>query len=102
MDLTTQYLGLQLKSPLVPSASPLSKRLDTIRRLEDAGIAAVVLPSLFSRMPVRPGTRFKSTMYLGRSPFSFIAMTKSVPPARKRPPGPWSSRSRLASWRFVG
>jgi dihydroorotate dehydrogenase (fumarate) len=47
LDFTTQYLGLELKNPLVASASPLSKRVDTVRRLEDAGIAAVVLYSLF-------------------------------------------------------
>src|ERR1700686_4474520 len=46
-DLSTTYLGLQLASPLVPSASPLSRGLDTIRRMEDAGAAAVVLHSLF-------------------------------------------------------
>src|ERR1700730_9722203 len=46
-DLSTTYLGLQLASPLVPSASPLSRSLDTIRRMEDAGAAAVVLHSLF-------------------------------------------------------
>lgn len=46
-DLSTTYLGLQLASPLVPSASPLSRNLDTIRRMEDAGAAAVVLHSLF-------------------------------------------------------
>jgi dihydroorotate dehydrogenase (fumarate) len=46
-DLATTYLGLQLASPLVPSASPLSRSLDTIRRMEDAGAAAVVLHSLF-------------------------------------------------------
>lgn len=46
-DLSTTYLGLQLSSPLVPSASPLSRNLDTIRRLEDAGAAAIVLHSLF-------------------------------------------------------
>ncbi len=46
-DLTTSYLGLPLKNPLVASASPLSKKLDRIRRLEDAGIAAIVLYSLF-------------------------------------------------------
>jgi dihydroorotate dehydrogenase (fumarate) len=46
-DLSTTYLGLQLASPLVPSASPLSRSLDTVRRMEDAGAAAVVLPSLF-------------------------------------------------------
>jgi dihydroorotate dehydrogenase (fumarate) len=46
-DLSTQYLGLDLKNPLVPSASPLSKHLDTARRLEDAGASALVMHSLF-------------------------------------------------------
>src|SRR5688500_13656043 len=46
-DLSTTYLGLHLASPLVPSASPLSRDLDTIARLEEAGAAAVVLHSLF-------------------------------------------------------
>jgi dihydroorotate dehydrogenase (fumarate) len=47
IDLTTTYLGLRLRSPLVISASPLSRDLDGIRHLEDAGAAAVVLYSLF-------------------------------------------------------
>lgn len=47
MDLSTSYLGLKLKSPLVPSASPLSESIDSIRELEDAGAAAIVLYSLF-------------------------------------------------------
>jgi dihydroorotate dehydrogenase (fumarate) len=47
MDLTTTYLGLSLKNPLVASASPLTRDIDNIRRLEDAGAAAVVLPSIF-------------------------------------------------------
>ncbi len=47
IDLTTTYLGLRLKNPLVPSSSPLSRSLDTLRRLEDAGAAAVVMYSLF-------------------------------------------------------
>jgi dihydroorotate dehydrogenase (fumarate) len=46
-DLTTKYLGLSLRNPLVASASPLAEHVDTVRRLEDAGIAAVVMPSLF-------------------------------------------------------
>ena len=46
-DLSTTYLGLALKNPLVASASPLSKKLDTVRRLEDAGVSAVVMYSLF-------------------------------------------------------
>jgi dihydroorotate dehydrogenase (fumarate) len=47
MPLTTHYLGLTLKNPLVASASPVNAQLDHLRRLEDAGAAAVVLPSLF-------------------------------------------------------
>lgn len=47
IDLATDYLGLKLKNPLVPSASPLSKQLDTALRLEDAGASALVMYSLF-------------------------------------------------------
>jgi len=47
MDLTTKYLGLNLRSPLVVSASPMSEDIDNIKRMEDAGAAAVVLYSLF-------------------------------------------------------
>jgi dihydroorotate dehydrogenase (fumarate) len=46
-DLTTTYMGLTLANPLVPSASPLSRSLDNLRRMEDAGAGAVVLHSLF-------------------------------------------------------
>lgn len=47
IDLSTDYVGLKLKNPLVPSASPLSRHLDTALRLEDAGAAALVMYSLF-------------------------------------------------------
>jgi len=47
MDLKTTYLGLELKHPIVASASPLSRTLDGIRRLEDAGASAIVMFSLF-------------------------------------------------------
>ena len=47
MDLTTTYLGLTLRNPFVAGPSPLTGRLDTIRLLEAAGIAAIVLPPLF-------------------------------------------------------
>jgi len=52
MDLKTQYLGLSLKNPIVPSASPLSREIDTIKKLEDAGAAAVVMYSLFEEQLV--------------------------------------------------
>jgi dihydroorotate dehydrogenase (fumarate) len=47
MDLSTRYLGLDLKNPIVPSASPLSRTIDSMKRLEDAGAAALVMYSLF-------------------------------------------------------
>ena len=47
MDLSTTYLGLKLRTPLVPSASPLSEDPDNIKRMEDAGAAAIVFHSLF-------------------------------------------------------
>jgi dihydroorotate dehydrogenase (fumarate) len=47
MDLTTRYLGMNLRTPLVPSASPLSDEVENIKRMEDAGASAVVLHSLF-------------------------------------------------------
>jgi dihydroorotate dehydrogenase (fumarate) len=47
IDLSTEYLGLKLANPLVPSSSPLTGELDSARQLEDAGASALVLPSLF-------------------------------------------------------
>ncbi len=47
VNLTTTYLGLKLRTPLVPAASPLSEDLDNLKRMEDAGAAAVVFHSLF-------------------------------------------------------
>ena len=47
MDLSTTFLGLKLKNPFVPSASPLMRKVDNIKRMEDAGAAAIVLHSLF-------------------------------------------------------
>jgi dihydroorotate dehydrogenase (fumarate) len=47
MDLTTRYLGLTLKHPFMPGASPLDDELDTVLRLEDAGASAIVMHSLF-------------------------------------------------------
>jgi dihydroorotate dehydrogenase (fumarate) len=47
MDLSTSYLGMNLRTPLVPSASPLSRNIDDVKRLEDAGAPAVVFHSIF-------------------------------------------------------
>ena len=47
VDLRTRYLGLELAHPVVASASPLTGSVDSLKRLQDAGVSAVVLPSLF-------------------------------------------------------
>lgn len=47
VDLTTRYLGMELRSPLVASASPLTRDVDHVRRIQDAGAGAIVMPSLF-------------------------------------------------------
>ena len=47
MDISTNYLGLKLKSPIVPSAGPLSSEISNLKQMEDAGAGAVVLYSLF-------------------------------------------------------
>jgi dihydroorotate dehydrogenase (fumarate) len=53
VDTTTNYMGLKLKNPLVPSASPLSKEIGMIKEMEDAGAAAVVLYSLFEEQIIQ-------------------------------------------------
>jgi len=53
MDLSTTYLGMKLPHPLMPGASPLVDDLDTVRKLEDAGAAAIVMHSLFEEQIVR-------------------------------------------------
>jgi dihydroorotate dehydrogenase (fumarate) len=67
MDLTTNYLGLSLRSPLVPSASPLSEKIENIRAMEQAGAAAVVLHSLFEEQveASAPEFRVDPNTYLG-------------------------------------
>ena len=53
MNLTTTYLGLTLDNPLVASAGPLSRTVDGVRQLADAGVGAIVLPSLFEEQVQR-------------------------------------------------
>jgi dihydroorotate dehydrogenase (fumarate) len=60
MDLTTRYMGLELRNPLVASASPLNADLDNVRRLEECGAAAVVLPSVFEEQIEAEMLRFET------------------------------------------
>ena len=47
IDLSTHYLGMNLKNPIVPSASPLTKDISNVKKMEDAGASAIVMYSLF-------------------------------------------------------
>jgi dihydroorotate dehydrogenase (fumarate) len=70
MDLTTTYLGLKLKNPIVPSASPLSHTLDTMRRLEDAGASAIVMYSLFEEQIVQESAELNHYLSYGTESFA--------------------------------
>ena len=70
MDLSTTYLGLALKNPLVPSASPLSQTVDSIRRLEDAGAAAVVMYSLFEEQLIGESQQLDHFLSYGTESFA--------------------------------
>lgn len=70
LDLSTQYLGLNLKTPLVASASPLSERVDTVRRLEEAGIAAVVMYSLFEEQIIQSSLEIDHLLSHGAESFA--------------------------------
>jgi dihydroorotate dehydrogenase (fumarate) len=70
MDLTTKYLGLNLKNPLVPSASPLSKSVDRVKKLEDAGASAVVVYSLFEEQIEHESNEFEHYMSYGTESFA--------------------------------
>ncbi len=63
-DLSTEYLGLALKNPLVPSSSPLTANLDEAKRLEDAGASAIVLPSLFEESVSREQKQLERYVFL--------------------------------------
>lgn len=82
MDLSVDYLGLKLSSPLMPGASPMSDNLDTVKRLEDAGASAIVLRSLFEEQFQKEERTRELVGSLGQS-FSevqsfFPEMTKSI------------------------
>jgi dihydroorotate dehydrogenase (fumarate) len=70
VDLSTKYLGLKLKNPLVIAACPLTQSLDHLRRLEDAGAAAVVLSSLFEEQIDREEVEFTRAQEFGTDSFA--------------------------------
>ena len=70
MNLTTTYLGLTLKNPIVPSASPLSHSLDSMKRLEDAGAAAIVMYSLFEEQIAHEASEIEHYLSYGTQSFA--------------------------------
>ncbi len=69
-ELSTTYLGLKLKHPVVASASPISKKLDGIKRLEDAGASAVVMYSLFEEQITHDSLALDHFLNRGTDSFS--------------------------------
>jgi dihydroorotate dehydrogenase (fumarate) len=67
-DLTTTYLGLKLKNPVVASASPLTKKLDSAKKLDDAGVGAIVMYSLFEEQIIHESLELDH--YLTRGTYS--------------------------------
>ncbi|MGB2957997.1 MAG: dihydroorotate dehydrogenase-like protein [Bacteroidota bacterium] len=86
MDLSTTYLGLNLKNPIVPSASPLSHTLDSMKRLEGAGAAAVVMYSLFEEQISHEAAELDHYMQYGAE--SFAEATSYFPEADEYNLGP--------------
>jgi len=85
MDLTTSYMGLTLRNPLVASASPLSYTVDGVRRLADAGVGAVVLYSLFEEQLQRQAAR--TAALVDEPADSFAEATDYFPAVVREDPG---------------
>ncbi|MCS7250985.1 MAG: dihydroorotate dehydrogenase-like protein [Thermoflexus sp.] len=70
IDLSTTYMGFRLKNPLIASSSPMTEDLEVLRRLEEAGIAAVVLPSLFEEQITRESEMLDYGLSYGEESFA--------------------------------
>ena len=86
MDLTTKYLGMTLRNPLIVSASPLSEEVANIKKMEDAGAAAVVLHSLFEEQLVKESAELEEALVHGAE--SFAEATTYFPKASDYKLGP--------------
>jgi len=76
-DLSTTYLGLKLKNPIVASASPLSKKLDRAKKLEEAGVSAIVMYSLFEEQIIHESLELDH--FLNRGSESFAEALSYLP-----------------------
>ena len=86
LDLSTTYMGMKLPHPMMAGASPLSDELDTVKQLEDAGSAAIVLRSLFEEQIVRE--QVSEMLYQDSSNDSSAEATTYFPSPEMSLPGP--------------
>lgn len=77
VDLSTTYLGLSLKNPIVASSSPLSHKVETVRQLDEAGASAVVLYSLFEEQIIQDSLKLNED--LNRGTYSFAEALTYLP-----------------------
>ena len=70
VDLTTTYLGLSLKNPLVASSSPLTEKVEIVKQMAEAGVAAVILPSLFEEQILHDSWRLHRDLERGADQFN--------------------------------
>jgi dihydroorotate dehydrogenase (fumarate) len=85
-DLTTRYLGLTLKNPIVASASPLTKKLDSAKKLEESGVSAIVMYSLFEEQIIHESLELDH--YLTRGTDSFAEALTYFPDSSSYSMGP--------------
>jgi dihydroorotate dehydrogenase (fumarate) len=86
MELSTNYMGLELRNPLVASASPLSRTVDGVRRLADGGVGAIVLHSLFEEQLREEAALNDGLVDAGTE--SFAESLSYFPSAVEEEPGP--------------
>jgi dihydroorotate dehydrogenase (fumarate) len=86
VDLTTTYLGLTLKNPLVASASPLSQKVETAQRLNESGVAAIVMYSLFEEQIIRESLKLHED--LSRGTYQFAEALTYIPEIGQYSVGP--------------
>lgn len=95
MDLKTKYMGLELKNPIVPSASPLSSTVDSVKKLEDAGAAAVVVYSLFEEQITHESGELDHYLTYGSDSFAEAQSYFPEPEEFKR--GPYEYLDHIAN-----
>ncbi|RMD51143.1 MAG: dihydroorotate dehydrogenase-like protein [Ignavibacteria bacterium] len=95
MDLKTKYMGLELKNPIVPSASPLSQTVDSVKKLEDAGASAIVVYSLFEEQITHESGELDH--YLSYGADSYAEATSYFPEPEEFQTGPYEYLDHIAN-----